>query len=213
MIVKELCPGGDRNFSYIAGDKEGGAGIIIDPSYNPEMILEEAKKLGLDIKYIFCTHGHGDHTNGNSTIRKLTGKTPLLYGHRDEETGVTVSDGTELPLGSLNIKIIHTPGHTEDSMCIYTGNALFTGDTLFVGKVGGTHSRENALKEYSSLHEKLMTLPEETVVYPGHNYGTAPVSTIGEEKKKNPFIIQPDFEAFLYLKNNWAQYKLEHGIT
>ena len=213
MIVKQLIPGGDRNFSYIAGDKEGGAGIIIDPSYNPEMILKEAKKLGLEIKYIFCTHSHYDHTNGNNTIKKLTGKTPLLYGHTDGETGLIISDETILLPGSLNIKIIHTPGHTEDSMCIYTGNALFTGDTLFVGKIGGTHTVENALKEYSSLHEKLMTLPDETLVYPGHNYGTFPVSTIGEEKRNNPFIIQPDFEAFLYLKNNWTQYKLEHGIT
>jgi glyoxylase-like metal-dependent hydrolase (beta-lactamase superfamily II) len=212
MIVKQLLPGGDRNFSYIAGDKEGCSGIIIDPSYNPEMILEEAKKLGLEVKYIFCTHGHSDHTNGNNIIRKLTGKIPLLYGHTDSETGITISDGVKLPLGSLDIKIIHTPGHTEDSMCLYTGNALFTGDTLFTGKVGGTHSREDSLREYYSLHEKLMTLPEETVVYPGHNYGISPTSTVGKEKKSNPFIIQPDFGAFLYLKNNWAEYKLEHGI-
>ena len=212
MIVKQILTGGDRNYGYLAGDKEGGEGVIIDPSYSPEKLVEEAKKHNLDIKYVFCTHNHPDHTNGNREIEKLTGKKALLFGHTEAERGKKIEDGTELPLGDLTVKVLHTPGHTEDAICIHIGDSVFTGDTLFVGKVGGTYGKEAAEKEYDSLHKKLMALPEETKVYPGHNYGTAPLSTIKNEKETNPFIIQPDFEAFLHLKNNWAQYKREHGI-
>jgi len=211
MIVKQILTGGDRNFGYIAGDKEGGAGIIVDPSYSPEKLLEEAEKLGLKIKYFFCTHNHPDHTGGNYVIQKKTGKKVLLYGDTEPETGIEITDGALLPLGDLSVKIIHTPGHTDDSICIYTGDSLFTGDTLFVGKVGGTYGREDAKTEYDSL-QKLMALPSETKVYPGHNYGVSPTSTTGQEKEANPFLLQPDFEAFLHLKNNWARYKEEHGI-
>lgn len=92
------------------------------------------------------------------------------------------------------------------------GDALFTGDTLFVGKVGGTDFGALVAEEYHSLHEKLMTLPENTRVFPGHDYGIAPHSTIGNEKKTNPFILQPDLDAFIDLKRNWAEYKRKHGI-
>jgi glyoxylase-like metal-dependent hydrolase (beta-lactamase superfamily II) len=212
MIVRQISTGGDRNFGYIAGDKEGGEGIIVDPSYNPQLLWDTSQGLKLNIKYILCTHGHFDHTNGNEEIKKLSGKKPLLYGEKDIETGITFNDGDIIPLGNLIIKVLHTPGHTANSMCLYTGNSLFTGDTLFVGKIGGTSGRENALTQYKALHEKIMTLPDDTMIYSGHNYGISPISTIGDEKKNNPFILQQDFEAFFYLKNNWSQYKLEHGI-
>lgn len=213
MIIKQILTGGDRNYGYVVGDKKGGAGILIDPSYSPEKLLEEAKKDNLEIKYVFCTHGHSDHTNGNRKIKELTGIEPLLFGDIETETEIKVQDGTTFPMGELAVKILHTPGHTDDGICIYIGDAVFTGDTLFVGKVGGTYGDNPARAEYSSLHKKLMTLPDETRVYPGHNYGVAPTSTIGHEKKTNPFILQQDFEAFLDLKNNWVQYKKEHGIN
>ena len=212
MIVRQLLIGGDRNYSYIVADREGGVCVIIDPSYNPKMILEEVKKLNLEIKYILCTHDHPDHTNGNMEIKKATGKEALLYGDTDRETGMTLSDGAILPLGEITVKALSTPGHTKDSMCFYIGDSVFTGDTLFIGKIGGTFGRDNAFIQYNSIHEKLMTLPYDTLVYPGHNYGIAPSSTIEYEKNNNPFILQPDFEAFFHLKNNWEQYKVEHGI-
>jgi glyoxylase-like metal-dependent hydrolase (beta-lactamase superfamily II) len=90
---------------------------------------------------------------------------------------------------------------------------LFTGDTLFVGKVGGTGYGDDAREEYDSLHQKLMTLPDDTVVWPGHDYGVAPQSTIGHEKETNPFILRPDFQSFVELKRNWLAYKAEHGIA
>jgi glyoxylase-like metal-dependent hydrolase (beta-lactamase superfamily II) len=95
-------------------------------------------------------------------------------------------------------------------MCILIEGNLFTGDTLFVGKVGGTDSEKSAKQEWDSL-QKLMNLPEDTVIYPGHDYGVKPKSTVKDEKKDSPFL-QKDFQYFLWLKENWLEYKAEHGI-
>jgi len=213
MLVKQFLTGGDRNFGYLAVDDSTKLAVIIDPSYNPERIVEFAQEQGYTIQYVFNTHGHYDHTNGNSVIKKLTGKEPLLFGNTDPLTGMTVSDGARFPLGDLEITIIHTPGHTSDSICLYIGDAVFTGDTLFVGKIGGTDFGAQARTEYESLHQKLLTLPDSTRVFPGHNYGVAPESTIGHEGQTNPFLIQPDFESFVDLKRNWDAYKKAHGIA
>ena len=213
MYLKQFRTGGDRNFGYLVADEESNQAFVVDPSHNPAKIVDEASDQGFTIRYIFCTHGHYDHINGNEEIARLTGLVPLLYGSVCPKTGHRIDDGVLLPLGDLDIRIIYTPGHTEDSMCLHTGDALFTGDTLFVGKVGGTGLGADAEEEYRSLHEKLMTLPEHTRVFPGHDYGTAPHSTIGHEKKTNPFLIQPDVDAFIDLKKNWAAYKKAHGIA
>lgn len=115
-------------------------------------------------------------------------------------------------MGNLEIRIIHTPGHTKDSICIYIGDGVFTGDTLFVGKVGGTDFGSQAEAEYNSLHKKLLTLPDSTRVFPGHDYGTSPESTILRERQTNPFLLRPDIESFIELKRNWTEYKKKHGI-
>ena len=212
MFVKQFLVGGDRNFGYLVADESTQKAAIIDPSYHPEKIVEFAQELGYTIEYVFSTHGHYDHTNGNEEVEKLTGKTPLLFGDTDSVLGITVEEEARFPLGELEILILYTPGHTEDSICLYVGDAVFTGDTLFVGKIGGTDFGQEARTEYESLHQKLMTLPDDTRVFPGHNYGLAPESTIGHERGTNPFLIQPDFGAFVHLKKNWTAYKKEHGI-
>ncbi|MBD3307495.1 MBL fold metallo-hydrolase [candidate division KSB3 bacterium] len=213
MIVKQFLTGGDRNFGYLAADEATNKAAIIDPSYSPGMIVEFAREQGYSIEYVFNTHGHGDHTNGNREIKDLTGKDALLLGKTDPQTGVKVEHHVRFPLGNLEILVLHTPGHTQDSICLYIGDAVFTGDTLFVGKVGGTDLGEQARAEYDSLHHSLLALPDDTRVFPGHNYGTAAKSTIGHERQTNPFLIQPDFEAFVDLKKNWAAYKEAHGIA
>ncbi|OGU54189.1 MAG: MBL fold metallo-hydrolase [Ignavibacteria bacterium RBG_13_36_8] len=212
MITKQFLTGGDRNFGYLIADEKTKLAVIIDPSYSPEMICGFAKDNDYEIKYILNTHDHYDHTNGNTIAEKLTGTRALTFGDTDPFTGQEISDGVILPLGELQIKIIHTPGHTMDSICIYIGDAVFTGDTLFVGKVGGTGYGKDAEQEYNSLHNKLMKLPDSTRVFPGHNVGTAPESTIENERKTNPFFLQPNFEAFIELKKNWTEYKRKHGI-
>ncbi len=213
MFVKQFRTGGDRNFGYLIADETSKKALVIDPSFSPERIVDFAREKGYQIVYIFVTHDHFDHTNGNATIERLTGTRPLLYSDTDPKTGIRVEDESSFPLGELEVRIIHTPGHTEDSICLYVGDSLFTGDTLFVGKVGGTDLGAGARAEYDSLREKLLPLPDETRVFPGHDYGVAPESTIGVERRSNPFLIQPDFEAFLDLKRNWLAYKEEHGIA
>lgn len=211
--IEQIRTGGDRNFGYLCADEATGEAFAVDPSNSPKALVDAAARKGWRLVRAFCTHGHSDHTNGNEEFERLAGLRVLLFGDRCPESGIEVAHGASFSLGESSISIIHTPGHTPDSICILVGEALFTGDTLFVGKVGGTWSEADARLEYRSLHERLMTLPSDTNVFPGHDYGVAPVSTIGQEKTTNPFLLQPDVEAFIDLKNNWAAYKKEHGIS
>lgn len=213
LHIEQFRTGGDRNFGYLCADPAAGEAFIVDASFSPSSIVRFAEEHGWRITYAFSTHGHDDHCCGNAEVERLTGKRVLLYGDRCPRTGIEVADGALFPLGAASFRIIHTPGHTADSMCILAGDALFTGDTLFVGKVGGTWSEAGAREEYRSLQQRLMVLPEATRVFPGHDYGVAPVSTVGHEKRTNPFILQPDEDAFIDLKQNWAAYKRAHGIS
>lgn len=213
MFIKQFLTGGDRNFGYLIADESANSAAIIDPSYSPKVIADFANEKGYNIEYVFNTHGDSDHTNGNDEILALTGVQAVLFGDKEPKTGITVSDGAGFPLGNLTIQIIHTPGHTDDSVCLYAGDAVFTGDTLFVGKIGGTDFGDNARQQYDSLHKKLLILPDSTRVFPGHNVGVAPESTILHERQTNPFLLQPDVEAFIDLKRNWLEYKKTHGIA
>lgn len=213
MIVEQFRTGGDRNFGYLVADKPGGKALAIDVSGGAREIFDEAKRRSLELHYLFSTHGHADHTCGNDLMARLTGLAPLTYGATCPRMGIRVAHKARFPLGTLEVEVLHTPGHTPDSVCLHVDGALFTGDTLFTGKVGGTADLAAARQEYDSLHQALLTLPADTLVYPGHDYGTAPTSTIGEERRSNPFLLQPDFDAFFDLKRNWAAYKQAHGIT
>jgi glyoxylase-like metal-dependent hydrolase (beta-lactamase superfamily II) len=175
-------------------------------------VEKTALELNFSIRYVLNTHLHPDHTNGNDYFTRKYGLQPIFYGSPHPKTGKPIGDGDILTLGTLQIQVIHTPGHTPDSVCFLVEDALFTGDTLFVGKIGGTDFGENARTEYESLHQKILTLSDQIRVYPGHNYGIRPSSTIEDERKNNPFLIQPDFDSFLHLKKNWAEYKKKHGI-
>ncbi len=211
MIFEQIPTGGDRNFAYLVGDEESKQAAIVDPSNNPALVLERAEAHGLEVLYLINTHGHGDHTNGNEYILSKTSAELLAYGSD------SVEDGENRTVGDVKLTFIHTPGHTWDSMCVLAASPgeapkLFTGDTLFVGKVGGTGFGEDAREEYASLREKLLTLADETEVWPGHDYGVAPSSTIGSERKTNPFLLRETFEDFIDLKQNWLAYKQEHGI-
>ncbi len=213
MFIKQFLTGGDRNFGYLIADESANSAAIIDPSYSPTVIADFANEKGYNIEYVFNTHGDSDHTNGNDEILALTGIQAVLFGDKEPKTGNTVSDGARFPLGNLTIQIIHTPGHTDDSVCLYVGDAVFTGDTLFVGKIGGTDFGDHARQQYDSLHKKLLILPDSTRVFPGHNVGVAPESTILHERETNPFLLQPDVEAFIALKRNWLEYKKTHAIA
>jgi len=218
LLIKQFSVGGDRNFAYLVADSATKQAAVIDVSYAPRTVWQFAQTNGYRIVYLFSTHRHGDHTNGNAEMQALSSRPALLFGDQDPLTGLRLVDGVELPLGDLRITIIHTPGHTPEAMCLYVRHpaggpgALFTGDTLFVGKVGGTDFGSGARAEYESL-QRLMRLPDDTRVLPGHDYGISPESTIARERETNPFLLQPDFDHFVWLKQNWLTYKLEHGIV
>jgi len=219
MIFWQIRTGGDRNFGYLIGDEKSKQAAVVDPSYAPKKFLDIASQLGLRIIWVIGTHAHSDHTKGMHTIKKATGAIKVKHksarGLRpDRETW----DGDRLVLGRRDLQIIHTPGHTPCSICVlvvtelYQNNKLITGDTLFVGKVGGTRTRNMAFKQWSSLSSLVRDWGEGTEIYPGHDFGIAPSSTVWLEKRTNPFLLNNDPHRFLELKDNWEEYKEEHGI-
>jgi glyoxylase-like metal-dependent hydrolase (beta-lactamase superfamily II) len=212
MIFEQVRTGGDRNFGYFLADRSGGCSAVVDPSGRPDLFLELNERHKCKLKYVICTHDHYDHTVGAHDIARHLSALIVMHKITGDRADLQVEGGEELALGVLTLKIIHTPGHTEDSICVLCDDILLTGDTLFVGKVGGTDLGRGAKAEYDSLHNKLMKLPDGTKVYPGHDYGVAPSSTIGREKETNPFLLRKGFEEFVDLKANWAEYKEKHGI-
>ena len=209
MIFQQIPSGGDRNYGYVVGCEETGKAAVVDPSPDPHPCYDKIKELGLEAVYVINTHSHYDHAGGNAFFKKKSKARVVGCGSGSD---LTVADGDSLELGQLTLKFIHTPGHTMDSMCVLVDKELVSGDTLFVGKVGGTYSRRDAEVEFESL-KKLLDLADDIRVWPGHNYGVKPTSTIGEERQTNPFLLRiGDFEEFFWLKENWAAYKLEHGI-
>jgi len=211
MIFHQIDAGGDRNFAYLMADRRGGTAAIVDPPPDPERYASLIADNQLTVAYVIITHGHNDHVWGAVPAKKRFGG--KLVGHSSMHFGldIKVDESDTLPLGSLTLRFIYTPGHTDDHVCVVCEDKVITGDILFVGKVGGTDLGPGARREWDSL-QKLMLLPDETEVWPGHNYGSAPTSTIGNEKKSNPFLQQPDFDAFVDLKANWLEYKKKHGI-
>ncbi len=210
MIFKQIDSGGDRNYAYLIANEETKVGVLIDPSPDPLKVMKTVKKESVEIKYIINTHSHFDHSGGNNYFRGLEGDKKVTFINCGADT--EVSDGEVIRLGELKLEFIHTPGHTSDSICIKVKDKLITGDTLFVGKVGGTYGERDARMEFESL-KKIMILPCDTEIWPGHDYGVKPCSTIGFELKNNPFIKRlENFSEFLWLKQNWATYKQEHGI-
>jgi hydroxyacylglutathione hydrolase len=211
MIFEQILSGGDRNYGYLVACENTKEAAVIDPSPDPEPCFTRAQELGLSITYIINTHTHYDHTGGNGFFKA---KGVPLVTHESASIGdVHVKDGGTLEMGEHILTFIHTPGHTPESMCVLVGKDLATGDTLFVGKVGGTYSRKDGETEFNSL-KKLMALDDDIRVWPGHNYGVRPTSTIGEEKRSNPFILRlTNMVDFFWLKENWSTFKKEHGIA
>jgi hydroxyacylglutathione hydrolase len=212
MIFYQIPSGGDRNYGYLVGCENTKKAAVVDPSPDPLPCYKKAGELGLEVLYVINTHTHSDHTDGNDYFRRKT--RARVVSHRSAYSGdVRVVDGDTLAVGDLVLKFFHTPGHTMDSICVLAEKDLVTGDTLFVGKIGGTGTRESAKIEYESLL-RLMKLDPDIRIWPGHNYGVRPTSTIGEELESNPFILRlNNFEEFMWLKDNWAAYKIEHGIA
>ena len=191
--------------TYLVWDENSQDAMIIDPAAPDNTLIEEIKNLKLNLKYIINTHGHGDHIAGNKLIKDSF--TAPLYIHESDATKLTeaklnlsefwdadvvsppadilLEDGNKITLGSYEVTVIHTPGHTQGGICLLVNGLLFSGDTLFMKGIGRTDlPGGNYETLISSIEEKLFKLPDETIVLPGHG----PETTIKKEKRDNPFV-------------------------
>ncbi len=208
MEIKQIKLSKMAVFCYIIGDPASGSCALIDPAFETGRILKEVKRSGLRVTHVINTHCHSDHTAGNASVIASTGARLLIHkldakrlegilnasfskilgGGRSPTPDVLLEDGDIIQIGEISIKVIHTPGHTPGGICLYADGNLFTGDSLFVGAVGRTDLPGGSSKRLiRSIHEKLYSLPGETKVWPGHDYGGRPYSTIEEQKRSNPY--------------------------
>jgi glyoxylase-like metal-dependent hydrolase (beta-lactamase superfamily II) len=195
MLFEQVRRRGD-NFSYLIGDERSSLAAVVDPSGNQKEILRILAEKNLKLVYVFLTHGHPDHTAGTDRLANRGAKVVAHESSRGRKD-VAARDGQVIQLDGLEFKIMHTPGHTDDGICIIVDNKIMTGDTLFVRECGRTDlAGGDSVKMYDSLN-RLKDLPEEMEVWPGHDYGPKPTSTIGEEKRENYTLENRTLEDFV----------------
>jgi hydroxyacylglutathione hydrolase len=214
LIFEQIRTGGDRNFGYLLADRDAKQAVLIDPSYAPDVLVQRAQDQQVTVTHILNTHGHPDHINGNDRAVELTGAKVAAHPDVPTHVDVPLGEGQELPVGSLRLRFLYVPGHAADHLVVYepTYRILVTGDLLFVGKVGGTRTGEDASTEWDSLQHLLRSVPDDATVWPGHDYGVRPSSTIALERKTNPFLLCPDLEAFIRIKADWPTVKKALGL-
>jgi glyoxylase-like metal-dependent hydrolase (beta-lactamase superfamily II) len=204
MILRKLAVGSFEANCYIVGSESSKDGMIIDPGAEAKVVLRKVKDLGLEIKTIVLTHGHIDHIGALKEVKKATGAEVAI--HTDEAESLQeqplsklfglshpapppadrlLQDGDSIDIGELHFLVLHTPGHTPGGICLMGEGVIFSGDTLFNCGVGRTDFPGGDYSQLmNSLHTKLMILPDNTIVYPGHG----PETTIGTERGENPFL-------------------------
>jgi hydroxyacylglutathione hydrolase len=210
IIIKQLPTEPHQVLTYLVACPQSYDAVIIDPAGDEDKLLALIETNNLRIKYILNTHGHSDHVLGNLKLKNFL-KVPVCMHEADDsffsdssvrekssfELGlpppdpadIKLKDGDILEVGTLNIEVVHTPGHTPGSVCYLVGENLFTGDTLFVGAAGRTDLIGGSLDMLiKSIEKKLIVLPKKTIIWPGHDYGQYPSSTMGREMEENPYI-------------------------
>ena len=160
MIFEQIKTGGDRNYGYLIACDEQKKCAVVDPSPNPVPVIKRINELNLEVLYVINTHSHFDHTGGNDMFKKKFNSRLILHTS-SSLAEIGVDDKQAIDLGTVMLLFFHTPGHTEDSICIKADEELVTGDTLFVGKIGGTYSEHQARVEFDSL-KRLMQLHDNT---------------------------------------------------
>jgi glyoxylase-like metal-dependent hydrolase (beta-lactamase superfamily II) len=186
MKVHQIQVGNMQNFTYVVEDEDTDEGIIIDPSWDLDQIEQVIKRNNLKIKYIINTHHHFDHTLGNEGMLKFTDAKIIQHEKSELKHDIAVKDGDMIEFGNSKLTVLHTPGHSKDSMCLIGDGKIFSGDTLFVGNCGRIDLPGGSAKElYHSLFDVLYSLNDDLVLYPGHNYGHSSTSTIRQEKITN----------------------------
>ena len=198
MRAHQIPVGPMQNFTYVVEDEETGQAIIIDPSWDLIEVELVIKRRNLQVKYIVNTHHHTDHTLGNEGMVKSTGAKVVQHKFSDLVCDITVDDGDMVEFGNSKLKVLYTPGHSKDGICLVGDGKIFSGDTLFVGSCGRIDLPGGDPRElYRSLFNVLYPLDDGLIVYPGHNYGNSPTSTIGAEKATNPVFYKRTEQDFV----------------
>ena len=211
MKLEQILVGNMAVFCYVIWCQETKEALAIDPAGNEEQLADKIKEDRLTLKYIVNTHGHGDHTSGNRRLKEITGAKIVMHEADDKlfrspeaiekykkmgleaspPADMTVDHGDTITIGNVELQVIHTPGHSPGGICLLCDGNLFSGDTLFVGGIGRTDLPGSDHRQFiQSLKERLLTLPDNTIVWPGHHYGPQPSSTMGTEKIANPWLRQ-----------------------
>lgn len=218
IYFRQIPMGPMQNFVYLIGDPATREAAVVDPAWNVDGILQILEQDEMKLTHAFITHYHQDHLGGDLFGNHIQGAAELLernqrvkvHVHKAEAgyvhgiTGLSDSDlvqvegGDDIRVGNLDIKIIHTPGHTPGSQCFLVDGRLVSGDTLFIGSCGRVDlPGSDPAAMYDSLVNKLKRLPDDTVLYPGHDYASQPTSTIAQEKRRNMFLRFDSVEEFL----------------
>ena len=198
MLLEQFNIGPYQNFTYLVAATAGGEGVVIDPSFGIEPVLRAIDEHRVKVRFILNTHSHRDHVAGNEEVRARTGAKVVAHKVAPLGQDVSVEDGSVVESGSIRFTVVHTPGHTKDSVLyLFEGNVA-TGDTLFVGECGRTDLPGGDPAEmFDSLLKRVVRLDDALVVLPGHDYGATPTSTIGREKKENYTLRPRTREQFL----------------
>jgi hydroxyacylglutathione hydrolase len=201
--VIQVPVGTMANFTYILADRDTAKACVIDPSWDLEKLFEILKRNNWNLEYIINTHTHFDHILGNEQVASVTGAKIIQHENSNQPSDKFVKDEEIVYMGNIPLKILYTPGHSNDSICIVIEDKfIFTGDTIFVGNCGRVDlPGGDAKKLYNSIFNVISKLDESLIVYPGHNYGSYPTSTIKEEKKTSPIFsprTEEDFVKFMY---------------
>ena len=205
MIFKQLFDQKSSTYTYLIASAKGREALIIDPVIeNVNQYVKLLKELDLNLVKVIDTHIHADHVTGASKLKDITKCTTIMGDHTPADTvEIKVKDDEYIDLDNLKIRAMYTPGHTSDSYSFLMDNYLFSGDTLLINGTGRTDFQNgNAKDSFNSIFNKLLKLPEETLLYPAHDYKGEKVSSIGKEKKNNPRLQVDSVEQYIEIMNN-----------
>ena len=198
--VVQIPIAGTDNFSYLVICPQTGKALGIDPGVSPESLLNAIRSRELSLQVLANTHGHPDHIAGNAEVLGVTGAKLAANLLDVPKVDISLNEGSELQIGVIAVDVLHTPGHTPGSLVFNPPGALITGDTLFVTRCGrADFPGSDPAALYHSLL-RLAAFPPDTLVFPGHNYGPKPQSTIAFEREHNEYMKCPDLESFLKLR-------------
>ena len=205
MIFKQLFDQKSSTYTYLIASSKGREALVIDPVLeNIAEYIKLLKELNLKLVKVIDTHIHADHVTGASKLKNNTNCSTVMGENSPAETvDIRLKDEETIEIDQLKIKALYTPGHTSDSYSFLMNNYLFSGDTLLINGTGRTDFQNGSSKDaYNSLFNKLLKLPEETILYPGHDYNGKKFSTIGNEKKFNPRLQVDSVDQYIEIMSN-----------